>query len=459
MLCKCSEWEEGKEVNSRPDSSLTSDSLENSIFITNSTRQLIEDQIALHGTARHVAAMAAAASTSTMDPLRLLRHSITAKSEIILLDKDDSSPSPESRVHNFSATSYVSFSDPSVNSSSTASDAPRLVFPKATPTRFKRTPQSTASETWDLQALILCYMQREASIAEYAQEAVKEGVELVGIMQRKIVAEYLDGTSREAAAMYIVPEAEGVNEDTSVEATLANAGQDATTTQEALANGTAAAATAAGGDAAASSARPAKKARYQVNKEDLEAYKRIVAQYEPKQLGDRSTVLRGDAKIVNFGNVRDLIADRLKSGKDELRKATHPNSGHHGSAAAASVPSASSSSSTQKRRRQANPIIIISPSSSALITMYNVKRFLEESIYEPSDIARAAGGRIAEDVVTINHKRQIGILSGDNARDDGGLSGQNKQERQMAGEKLTRYFVVDGVDALSKFGDDAWWVP
>ena len=386
-----------------------------------------------------------------LDPLRLLRHTLTSKIEIYLLDKEDPSSSPESRVETFSSASYVSFPDPSASSSST--DAARLVFPKTTPTRFKRTRESTASETWDLQALILCYLKRELSLAEYAQEAVKEGVELVGIMQRKIVADYLDGTAREPAAPYIVPESEGVNEDTSVEATLANDGSG-TTTQEALANGAAAvsAGTAAGADSTGAAARPAKKARYQVNKEDLEAYKRIVAQYEPKQLGDRSTVLRGDAKIVNFGNVRDLIADRLKAGKEDLRKATHPNSGHH--ASSAPVPSASS----QKRRRQANPIIIISPSSSALITMYNVKRFLEESVYEPSETARATSGRIAEDVIHVNRKRQIGLLSGDNARDDGGLSGQNKQERGKAGEKLTRYFVVDGVDALSKFGDDAWYV-
>ena len=87
--------------------------------------------------------------------------------------------------------------------------------------------------------------------------------------------------------------------------------------------------------------------------------------------------------------------------------------------------------------------------------MYKVKRFLEESIYEPSDIARANSGRIAEDVVQINHKRKIGSASDANTA-AGGLSGANRAERTAAGEKLTRYFVVDGVDALSKFGDDAW---
>lgn len=90
--------------------------------------------------------------------------------------------------------------------------------------------------------------------------------------------------------------------------------------------------------------------------------------------------------------------------------------------------------------------------------MYNVKRFLEEAVYEPSDFARANSGRIAEDVVQINHKRQIGSSSDKGGMDAGGLSGANRAERTAAGEKLVRYFVVDGVDALSKFGDDAWYV-
>lgn len=89
--------------------------------------------------------------------------------------------------------------------------------------------------------------------------------------------------------------------------------------------------------------------------------------------------------------------------------------------------------------------------------MYNVKRFLEEAVYEPSDIARANSGLLAEDVVQINHKRQIGS-SADTMHDAGGLSGANRAERTAAGEKLVRYFVVDGVDALGKFGDDAWSV-
>ena len=97
--------------------------------------------------------------------------------------------------------------------------------------------------------------------------------------------------------------------------------------------------------------------------------------------------------------------------------------------------------------------------------MYNVKRFLEESVYEPSDVARALSGGPPADVVQITRRRQIGPASGSGAgaagggelRQDGGLTGNSRAERGAQGEKLTRYFVVDGVDALSKFGDDAWY--
>lgn len=43
--------------------------------------------------------------------------------------------------------------------------------------------------------------------------------------------------------------------------------------------------------------------------------------------------------------------------------------------------SAGTSQSKSAKKKQRDPIIMISPSSTALITMYNVKKFLEESKY------------------------------------------------------------------------------
>lgn len=74
--------------------------------------------------------------------------------------------------------------------------------------------------------------------------------------------------------------------------------------------------------------------------------------------------------------------------------------------------------------------------------MYNVKKFLEDAAFEPSVDAKAraiaeGNGRV-EDMIPIYRTRtHIG---------PGGKEIVNK----------TRYFVVDGVDALSKFGADAW---
>lgn len=106
-----------------------------------------------------------------------------------------------------------------------------------------------------------------------------------------------------------------------------------------------------------------------------------------------------------------------------------------------------------------SPIIMISSSPTALITMHNVKRFLQESMYvlllsvcsihsififsfEPSQDARAraaAEGNIRpEDLIPIYRKRTQIDSSG----------------REI--ETHARYYVVDGVEALAKFGADAW---
>jgi parafibromin len=87
---------------------------------------------------------------------------------------------------------------------------------------------------------------------------------------------------------------------------------------------------------------------------------------------------------------------------------------------------------------------MISSSPTALITMYNVKRFLEDAVFEPSSDAKARmieeGGGRPEDMIPIYRKRtHIG-------------PGGKEVVTRM------RYFIVDGTDALAKFGSDAWYV-
>jgi parafibromin len=88
------------------------------------------------------------------------------------------------------------------------------------------------------------------------------------------------------------------------------------------------------------------------------------------------------------------------------------------------------------------PIIMISSSPTALITMHNVKRFLQESVFEPSQEARAraiADGNVKpDDMIAVYRKRTTIDSSG----------------RET--ESQARYYVVDSVESLSKFGLDPW---
>jgi hypothetical protein len=70
--------------------------------------------------------------------------------------------------------------------------------------------------------------------------------------------------------------------------------------------------------------------------------------------------------LQNFDSVRALIGPRLKILREDQSKA--------GSQQAPPPPVAGGK---PQKKKQLNPIIIISPSSTALITMHNVKQLLE----------------------------------------------------------------------------------
>lgn len=101
----------------------------------------------------------------------------------------------------------------------------------------------------------------------------------------------------------------------------------------------------------------------------------------------------------------------------------------------------SSAQSTDKQllaRKSKNnfPIIIISSSPTALITMHNVKRFLQESVFETSQAAKersaAEGNPKPEDMIPLYRKKTV-------------IDSSGKEH-----DTQSRYFVVDSVEALSK---------
>ncbi|CAE7176001.1 unnamed protein product, partial [Rhizoctonia solani] len=92
-----------------------------------------------------------------------------------------------------------------------------------------------------------------------------------------------------------------------------------------------------------------------------------------------------------------------------------------------------------KKPKNMHPIIVIPSSPTSLITLYNVKKFLEEASFEPSEAAKARmfreGNLKVEDVIAVLHRR-------------------------TETDQAMKYYVVDSVEALSKFGQggggDPW---
>lgn len=101
------------------------------------------------------------------------------------------------------------------------------------------------------------------------------------------------------------------------------------------------------------------------------------------------------------------------------------------------VPVAPVDPNRARKAKSNHPIIIISSSPTSLLTMWNVKKFLEQGIFEPSEVARAneaqLGNTRPEDMVPILRKRS-----------------------SPTGDITTKYYVVDSVEALQKFGQEPW---
>ncbi|KAF8589689.1 CDC73-domain-containing protein [Ramaria rubella] len=312
---------------------------------------------------------------------------------------------------------YVSSSGNTVPSLQEASDlrlSPTVTFPKTTPTRFRK-PSATATDPntapndfVTLESMLVAWLARDASVAEYMKQVREAGIgAFVSITERKGVVGWLEGKLTEHER--IVPLAMEASTPPGTpphgSSSLHNLSMSSTTPGS-----------------------PTKR-RYAPDTTDIDAVKKL--KREEVELRDRTTVLRG-IKPNNFSAIRNVVGDRLKKMKEMSKSGAVP-------APAVAKPDPKM---VAKKARNNFPIIIISSSPTSLITMHNVKRFLQESVFEPSADARARaaaeGNSRADDLIPVYRRRTQVDPSG------------KETETRM------RYFVVDGVDALKKFGDDAW---
>ncbi|KAF8888237.1 RNA polymerase II-associated protein [Infundibulicybe gibba] len=268
-------------------------------------------------------------------------------------------------------------------------------LPKSTPTRYRK---PGVSDVFSLEAVYLAWLLKDAPGAEYMKQARESGlaVGFVSVTERKNVVDFLGGVVADYERIIPLgsesttpPGSPPQSSATATHTATAKSAQKSTSFTD-------------------TSASPTKR-RYVPDAQDVEAVKKI--KRDEVELRDRNTVLRGGGK--SGGSVSTPATPAPGSCKLQVRKS-----------------------------KNNYPIIMISSSPTALITMHNVKRFLQESTFEPSQTAReratAEGNPRPEDLIPIYRKRTT-------------IDSSGKEVMSQA-----RYFVVDSVEALGKFGADAW---
>ncbi|KAI5982806.1 RNA pol II accessory factor, Cdc73 family-domain-containing protein [Pisolithus albus] len=320
------------------------------------------------------------------DALLALRQAVKSKSPITFLSDNG----PTSTLLNATHLSLGSVS-----------------LPKSAPTRYSKpgVPNATTpSDFYTLEAIYLAWVLRDAPGAEYMKQARESGltVGFVSVTERKNVVDWLEGKVADSDRIKPLDADSTTPPGTPSRPNPAALPSSSTPKRAARPHTT-------------DSESPSKR-RYVPDSHDLEVVKRI--RVDEVELRDRNTVLRG-VKPNNFSALLSSYSEKLKKSRETKPGATSPMQA--------------------RKARNMFPIIMISSSPTALITMYNVKRFLQESVFEASTSAReraaSAGNPRAEDVVHIDRRRTPPTVSGGT---------------------IQRYFVVDSTDALQKFGADAW---
>ncbi|OCH86204.1 CDC73-domain-containing protein [Obba rivulosa] len=316
--------------------------------------------------------------------------------------------------------SYTKGSDPAPNLASATHIvlSPTTSLPKSTPTRLRKPgatstdPSANPQDFFSLEAVYLAWLLRDASGAEYMKQARESGlaVGFVSVTERKSVVDWLEGRREDLDSMVPL-----VSESTTPPGSPPQNAKPLpfpSTPASSRVHDT---------------SSPLKR-RYVADTTDVEIVKKI--KQSEIELKDRNAVLRG-IKPNNFSSVRATYTEKLK----KLKEASKPG-------ATASATATPDPKLQQRKAKHLYPIIMISSSPTALITMHNVKRFLQESVFEPSQDARARaaaeGNPRPEDMIPIYRKRTTIDPSG----------------RET--ESHARYYVVDSTEALAKFGADAW---
>ncbi|KAG0308719.1 accessory factor associated with RNA polymerase II [Dissophora globulifera] len=299
---------------------------------------------------------------SRNDPLSLLREFTISKKPITLVD------SSGGLVTELTDASDVVFAD----------DRQTFTFPRSTPTNYRR---GATDETYTLETLLFLLQRAHKSVSEYNLEGAQKGIPIVTILDKRLVLDYLTGATATSSSIVYQPSETNVH-----------ARDDVVDDQQ---------------------DHPSKRQKTlaQSGHADENEILRLIISKE-RLARTTASVLRGNKSFANIQKVGAGILLKSKS-KDEKAAAVaaaaaakKPDSRQPGAAVPSStssrpgaVPGAavsrSGTSSSQSKSKSSSsriPIIIIPAAITSMITMYNIKQFLEDQVFVESQELRNKGG-------------------------------------------------------------------
>ncbi|KAH7062876.1 RNA pol II accessory factor, Cdc73 family-domain-containing protein [Paraphoma chrysanthemicola] len=277
-----------------------------------------------------------AAQAEIEDPLYNLRLSIKDDSVPILSKSAD--PTPADTVTDLAAATHISFN---------VNDAHRT-FSLTLPTRF-----APDNKPIDLRSCYFAWLKKDVSVTDYfaAVQALNEDLPsgAGGSVQNLPFAQKIE------LIAWLNGETESSDSITAIDS---------------------AALSAAVGDAAAIAGGkgvPMDKDMKRTGAGKMVDARLLQIYDGERKMGDHNSVLRG-TKNVDFSSCRKIAATFLRN---------RPNP-----SAPAPLPSSTLVANLQKApRKRLEPIILLSPSASSLLRMGNIKQFLDDGVFTPTDAA------------------------------------------------------------------------
>ncbi|KAG0055912.1 accessory factor associated with RNA polymerase II [Gryganskiella cystojenkinii] len=287
---------------------------------------------------------------SKTDPLSLLREFTIAKKPITLVTANGT------LATELTDAADIVFAD----------GKQTFKFPRNTPTNYRR---GASDETYTLETLLFLLQRSHLSVAEYSLEGAQKGIQIVSILDKRLVLDYLTGVTATSSNIIHIPSE-----------TSKRPGDEIV-------------------DDTHGEAKKQKLAAHTGHGDENDVLRLIIS--KERLARTTASVLRGNKSFANIQKIGIGILLKSKA-KDDKAPAKKPQDAKPAGTPAPSTSAANRPSSTNpsanpsaqiksKSSSSRIPIIIVPAAVTSMLTMYNIKQLLEDQLFVDSQEIREKG--------------------------------------------------------------------